>query len=72
MAETWRLAPSICTHKIAKQHNPNVPDFGKGHNTLQAVYQRYVGEMFAGAHTADADMRATMAVYWAMKDAGHA
>ena len=40
-------------------------------NTLAAVHQRYLGTTFESAHTACADMRATMAVYWAMKETGH-
>lgn len=70
MADPWKDGTALCTYAAAKAHNANhIPKKGAG--SLVAVHQRYVGTGFADAHTADADMRATIAVYWAMKDKGH-
>lgn len=68
MADLWKEGTAICTHKAAKAQNSAGEH---GPNTLAAVHQRYLGTTFESAHTACADMRATMAVYWAMKETGH-
>lgn len=37
---------------------------------LQESYEHFFGESFSNAHTANADVAATAAIYWAMKDQG--
>lgn len=69
-ADLWKCGKALCTKAIAKAHIPDLPKAGGG--SLKAVHRYYLGEDFDTAHTAEADMRATARVYFAMKDRGHA
>lgn len=69
LADHWKDAPAICTKAIAKKHIPDLPAAGGG--SLKAVHRYYLGEDFDSAHTAEADMRATARVWFAMQERGH-
>jgi len=68
-ADAWKLAPARCTRKLAKDHVPNLKPKGMG--SLRQVHLHYTGQEFADAHSAEADMRATQRVYFAMLEKGH-
>ena len=68
-ADAWKLAPARCTRQIAKGHVPDLKPKGMG--SLRQVHLHYTGQEFADAHSAEADMRATARVYFAMLEQGH-
>ena len=68
-ADGWKLGSAFCTHRAAKDHVPALK--GKGRGTLAQVHRHYLNTDFDGAHSAEADMRATQRVYFAMREAGH-
>lgn len=68
-ADLWKSAPAFCTYAAAKKHMPKLGPKGSG--SLKAVHRYYTGEDFEDVHTAEADMRATARVYFAMLEKGH-
>lgn len=68
VADAWKAGPAVCTRAAAK-HMANLPKADRG--SLKAVHRHYLGTDFDGAHSAEADMRATARVYFAMRERGH-
>ena len=68
LADSWKSAPAACTSKMTEYLNPVL---GRGHSRgpkLIEAYRHFFGRELEGAHTASADMRACMAVYFAVLD----
>jgi DNA polymerase-3 subunit epsilon len=68
-ADRWKAGGAVCTKVLAGAHDPAFRKKGAG--DLMSVHRRFVGHEFDGAHTAEADMRATARVYFAMLERGH-
>lgn len=68
-ADAWKLGSAICTYQTAKANVPELKPKGMG--SLDMVHRHYLGEGFDGAHTAEADMRATARVFFAMLEKDH-
>lgn len=68
-ADSWKLGSAICTYRAAKNHVPELKPKGMG--SLAMVHRHYLGEDFADAHTAEADMRACARVFFAMLEKDH-
>ncbi len=79
-AESWKAGESYCTQSkstpiVKCPPSEKMKAAGRhGHKTasLSEAYQHFFGKPFEGAHTAMADVLATMAVYWAIMDLGPA
>jgi DNA polymerase-3 subunit epsilon len=61
--DEWKLAPAECCMKMANQHTK----LGKFPKLIEA-YRHFFGEDFDNAHSAMADVKACIAVYFAIKD----
>lgn len=70
VADAWKQGLARCTKAAAKRHMVKLPTAPGA--SLQAVHHHYLGTGFDAAHSAEADMRATARVYFAMVDRGHA
>lgn len=60
--DEWKLAPAECAMKMAQKH------IGGKYPKLKDAYRHFIGEDFENAHSAMADVKACMAVYFAIKD----
>ena len=75
-ADRWKTAQAACTLQMAKpicQLPPTEKMRKAGFNDykapkLEEAYRHFFGREMVGAHNAMADVQATMAVYWAIKD----
>lgn len=68
LADSWKSAPAECTSQMTEYLNPAL---GRGHGRgpkLTEAYRYFFGRELEDAHTASADMRACMAVYFAVLD----
>jgi DNA polymerase-3 subunit epsilon len=75
-AEIWKAGNAECTQRLATpivqapatEKMKAVGRHGNKTANLGEAYEHFFGEKFEDAHTAMADVQATMAIYWAMKD----
>lgn len=76
LADAWKAATAECTARLATPivALPPTPKMIKArrfhHKTpnLGEAYQHFTGQPLEGAHSAMTDVRACMAVYWAIRD----
>lgn len=67
-ADRWKEKKGFCTGWAAR---PVLGIKGRKMPKLADAYEALVGGTFEGAHTAMGDVKATMALYWALVDGGH-
>jgi DNA polymerase-3 subunit epsilon len=75
-ADAWKAGKSACTARLSTPILKLAPTdkmlaAGRRHHktaNLSEAYEFFIGKPFENAHTADADVGACMAVYWAIQD----
>jgi DNA polymerase-3 subunit epsilon len=70
LAEQWKLGIKACTGLLSKPICQMLPKnrYGFKMPKLQEAYKFFTGAEFEDAHSAMADARACMSVYWAVMD----